>query len=74
MASLTDQYLADLLRHGGSSYGKPGMPSFGFVLSDAEIDAVVHYVRSLPRAPRDLGERATPARQASRRGTAGPRG
>jgi hypothetical protein len=55
MASLPDRYLADLIRHGGSSLGKPGMPSFGFVLSDAEIDALVQYVRSLPRAPRDLG-------------------
>ena len=30
------------------------MPSFGFVLSETEIEAVVHYVRTLPRAPRDL--------------------
>jgi mono/diheme cytochrome c family protein len=60
MASLTDQYLAELIRHGGSTYGKPGMPSFGFVLSDAEIDAVIQYVRTLPRAPRDLGRQETP--------------
>jgi mono/diheme cytochrome c family protein len=56
MASLPDRYLADLIRHGGSALGKPGMPSFGFVLSDAEIEAVIQYVRSLPRAPRDLGD------------------
>jgi mono/diheme cytochrome c family protein len=31
------------------------MPSFGFVLGDAEIEAVVQYLRTLPRAPRDLG-------------------
>jgi mono/diheme cytochrome c family protein len=60
MASLPDQYLAELIRNGGSAYGKPGMPSFGFVLSNAEIEAVIQYVRSLPRAPRDLGERETP--------------
>jgi len=60
MASLTDQYLAELVRHGGSNFGKPGMPSFGFVLSDAEIDAVIQYVRTLPRAPRDLGRQKTP--------------
>jgi mono/diheme cytochrome c family protein len=59
IASLPDQYLADLIRHGGSSFGKPGMPSFGFVLSDAEIEAVIQYLRSLPRAPRDLGRRGT---------------
>jgi hypothetical protein len=36
------------------------MPSFGFVLNDTEISAVIQYVRSLPRAPRDLGGRETP--------------
>jgi mono/diheme cytochrome c family protein len=55
MASLPDQYLADVIRHGGSTFGKPGMPSFGFVLSDAEIEAVIQYVRSLPRTPPHLG-------------------
>ena len=61
LASLPDRYLTDLIRHGGSSLGKPGMPSFGFVLSDAEIEAVVQYLRSLPRAPRYLGQRKAPA-------------
>ena len=55
IASLPDQYLADVIRHGGSTFGKPGMPSFGFVLSDAEIEAVIQYVRSLPRTPPHLG-------------------
>ena len=55
MASLPDQYLADMIRHGGSTFGKPGMPSFGFVLSEEEIDAVIQYVRSLPRTPPHLG-------------------
>jgi mono/diheme cytochrome c family protein len=49
-AALPDQYLADLIRRGGASVGKPGMPSFGFVLSDAEIEALVAYLRALPRA------------------------
>jgi mono/diheme cytochrome c family protein len=61
LAALSDRYLADLVRHGGSSFGKPGMPSFGFVLSEAEIEAVIQYVRTLPRAPRDLGRRNAPA-------------
>jgi len=60
MAALSDQHLAELIRHGGSTFGKPGMPSFGFVLSDAEIEAVIQYVRSLPRAPRDVGRPETP--------------
>jgi mono/diheme cytochrome c family protein len=59
MASVPDQYVADLIRHGGSTFGKPGMPSFGFVLAEKEIEAVVQYVRTLPRAPRDLGGRET---------------
>jgi mono/diheme cytochrome c family protein len=68
MASLPDQYLADMIRHGGSTFGKPGMPSFGFVLSEEEIDAVVQYVRTLPRIPPHLGDRGTrPAERASGR-------
>jgi mono/diheme cytochrome c family protein len=59
MASLSDQYLADMIRHGGSTFGKPGMPSFGFVLSEEEIDAVIQYVRSLPRTPPHLGDLGT---------------
>jgi mono/diheme cytochrome c family protein len=67
--------LADLVRHGGSSFGKPGMPSFGFILTDAEIEAVIQYVRSLPRAPRDLGRRETsPAALAPGRTTTGAGG
>src|SRR5687767_13369353 len=45
LAALPDRYLVELVRHGGSAYGQPGMPSFGFVLTDAEIEAVVLYVR-----------------------------
>ena len=63
MATLSDQYLGELIRHGGSTFGKPGMPSFGFVLSEAQIEAVILYVRSLPRAPRDVGQGMPPAPQ-----------
>lgn len=55
-AALTDQYLADIVRQGGATLGKPGMPSFGFILGPGEIEALVRYLRSLPRAPRDVGE------------------
>jgi len=55
MASLDDRYLVDLIRQGGASYGKPGMPGFGFELTEAEIQALVRYLRVLPRAPRDIG-------------------
>jgi mono/diheme cytochrome c family protein len=55
MGGLSDQYLADIIRHGGATFGKPGMPSFGFALTDPEIDAVIQYIRTLPRVPRDVG-------------------
>ena len=48
MATLPDQYLADIVRHGGATFGKPGMPSFGFTLDDAEIQALIAYLRTLP--------------------------
>ncbi|MBI4562165.1 MAG: cytochrome c, partial [Candidatus Rokubacteria bacterium] len=37
MAGFSDQYLFDLIRLGGSPIGKPGMPSFGFHLSEGQI-------------------------------------
>jgi mono/diheme cytochrome c family protein len=55
MAALPDAYLVVLIRQGGSVFGKPGMPSFGSVLSDEEIRALVAYLRALSRtgpAPR----------------------
>jgi mono/diheme cytochrome c family protein len=49
-AGAPDGYLADIIRQGGASIGKPGMPSFGFSLSDAEIRALIAYIRTLPAA------------------------
>jgi len=49
MDALSDQYLFDLLKHGGAPIGKPGMPAFGFHLSDEEIRALIGYIRSLSR-------------------------
>ena len=46
-----DQYLFDIIKHGGAPIGKPGMPGFGFHLSDADIHALVGYVRTLPGKP-----------------------
>ncbi len=59
-AALPDGYLRDLIRHGGASFGKPGMPSFGFALGEAEIEALVAYLRALPGAP---AARAPPERR-----------
>ena len=55
MLGHSDQYLFDLVKHGGAPLGKPGMPGFGFNLTDEQIRAVVAYVRSLSQR---RGERA----------------
>jgi mono/diheme cytochrome c family protein len=44
----TDRYLFDIIKHGGSPIGRPGMPGFPH-LPDAQIEALVRYIRSLPR-------------------------
>ena len=40
-----DQYLFDIIKHGGSPIGRPGMPAFGSTLSDEDITLLVQYVR-----------------------------
>jgi len=45
----SDEYLFDIIKHGGSPIGRPGMPGFGATLSDAEIKELVRYVRGLAR-------------------------
>ncbi len=50
MRALSDQYLFDVIKHGGASFGKPGMPSFGYHLTDDEVRALVGYLRSLAAA------------------------
>jgi mono/diheme cytochrome c family protein len=51
MAGLSDDYLFGLIKDGGATIGKPGMPAFGYHLTDAEIRALVAHVRALS-APR----------------------
>jgi mono/diheme cytochrome c family protein len=41
-----DRYLFEIIKNGGAPFGRPGMPSFGF-LSDSDIEALVRYVRTL---------------------------
>ncbi len=43
----SDQYLFDLIKHGGAPIGRPGMPAFGAALTDEQIRELVHFVRSL---------------------------
>jgi mono/diheme cytochrome c family protein len=46
---LSDAYLFDLIKHGGATIGKPGMPAFGFHLSDEQVREVIRYLRTLPK-------------------------
>src|SRR5215470_8374039 len=44
----TDRYLLDIVKQGGAPIGRPGMPAFGYHMSDADIEALVAYIRTLP--------------------------
>jgi mono/diheme cytochrome c family protein len=46
MRGHTDRYLFDIIKHGGAPVGRPGMPAF-FHLSDADVGALVAYLRKL---------------------------
>jgi mono/diheme cytochrome c family protein len=52
MASHSDPYLFDLIKHGGAPLGRPGMPAFGYHMSDDDIRALVAYLRTLPATGR----------------------
>jgi mono/diheme cytochrome c family protein len=43
----SDQYVFDIIKHGGAPLGRPGMPAFGASLGDDDIRALVGYVRRL---------------------------
>jgi mono/diheme cytochrome c family protein len=45
----SDEYLFDIIKHGGAPIGRPGMPGFGATISDADITELVRYVRGLTR-------------------------
>src|SRR5437764_9038538 len=47
----SDRYLFDLIKHGGASIGRPGMPAFGAQLSDDDIATLLAYVRQLRSTP-----------------------
>jgi mono/diheme cytochrome c family protein len=49
MDGLSDEYLFTLIKHGGATIGKPGMPAFGYHLKDEEIRELVRYLRTLPK-------------------------
>ena len=47
MSTHADQYLVDITKHGGAPVGRPGMPAFGYHLSDDDIQSLVAYLRTL---------------------------
>ena len=51
MSRLSDEYLFGIIKDGGATIGKPGMPAFGYHLTDPEIRALAAHVRALS-APR----------------------
>jgi mono/diheme cytochrome c family protein len=53
----SDQYLFDLIKHGGATIGRSGMPAFGAQLSDDDITLLVAYVRELASASRSRAAR-----------------
>jgi mono/diheme cytochrome c family protein len=52
MRAHSDKYLFDVIKHGGAPIGRPGMPAFGAQLTDADIEGLVRYVRTLTSASR----------------------
>ncbi len=48
MADLPDEYLFGLITNGGATIGKPGMPAFGYHLTNDEIRALIAYLRTFP--------------------------
>ena len=51
MSRLSDDYVFGIIKNGGATIGKPGMPAFGYHLTDPEISALAAHVRALS-APR----------------------
>lgn len=63
MRRLSDRFLFDMIKKGGSQFGRSNaMPAWGMKLSDEEIGAVVAYIRSLAsqRPPASTGRKDRP--------------
>ncbi|HUF92809.1 MAG TPA: cytochrome c [Candidatus Limnocylindria bacterium] len=60
MRTHSDQYLFDIIKHGGSPFGRPGMPAFGAQISDADIEAMVRHIRTLGGDRLSSASRSTP--------------
>lgn len=49
IGGLSDDYLLALIKEGGAPVGKPGMPAYGFHLSDEQIRMLIAHLRSMAR-------------------------
>ena len=49
--ALPDDYIFQVIKHGGASLGKPGMPSWSQELDDREIRDLVVHIRRLAAPP-----------------------
>lgn len=47
LAGYQDAFLFDIIKEGGSIFGKPAMPRWAHLLTDEEIRGLVAYVRAL---------------------------
>lgn len=57
MNSLTDKYLFDIIKDGGTGVKKsPLMPAWGKTLKDQEISNVISYIRSIAKPPYKPGK------------------
>jgi len=46
---MSDEYLHALIKNGGATIGMPGMPAFGFHLSEEQVQGLVRHLRALGR-------------------------
>ena len=51
MSRHSDAYLRDIIKYGGAPVGRPGMPAFGYHMSDDDIELLVRYLRELSKKP-----------------------
>jgi mono/diheme cytochrome c family protein len=65
VADQPEHYLRDIVKNGGATIGRPGMPAFGAQLSDEDIALLVQYIRRLPTARQGRGSGSSHTRTIS---------
>jgi mono/diheme cytochrome c family protein len=66
--SLTGEYLTALIKNGGAPLGKPGMPAFGYHLSDEDVRELIAYLRTMAHRPATPRRDGRPRRRAQNGG------